>query len=376
MTVHAKSNLTGRINDRKLLTLARTNKTPQLQATRMLVLMTVFCLFLSPTMACKAPEIIDVRIHQAVLLQGSLWHPQYGTLVGWFSCPTRDCNNEWDKHWIADIRFMENVIIENPHYEAFLNGTLLIKKVLPMYDGRYFIMRVRTASGDEPNIYHLKVVQERPVLTLVNPQNIYVFEGMDVFFDAQVKAYPYARVSLSHVLESNESVIQEMSNVSSQILIKIPSITEASSGDYVLRAVNTVGSNNVSVRVSVEDIPGRSSSPIPDECSNDVNFTTAFRNPSVRALVIILALIIILAVIGIVIVLRSVLCKACNCHLNQGKQYDLEVNDKECDTTANNGNKSIAKEEMDSAEKVYHPFDVAGAFDRNRGAIALDGKYR
>ena len=96
------------------------------------------------------------------------------------------------------------------------------------------------------------LIPERPVLTLVNPQNIYVFEGMDVFFEAQVKAYPYARVSLSHVLESNESVIQEMSNVSSQILIKIPSITEASSGDYVLRAVNTVGSNNVSVRVSVE----------------------------------------------------------------------------------------------------------------------------
>lgn len=112
-----------------------------------------------------------------------------------------------------------------------------------------------------------------------------------------------------------------------------------------------------------------------DECSNDVNFTTAFRNPTVRALLIISALIIIPAVICIIIVLRSVLCKACTCHLNQGKQYDSEVYDKECDTTANNGNERIAKEEMDSAEKVYHPFDAAGAFDRNRGAIAFDGKY-
>ena len=103
-----------------------------------------------------APEIIDVRIHQAVLLQGSLWHPQYGTLVGWFSCPTRDCNNEWDKHWIADIRFMENVIIENPHCEAFLNGTLLIKKVLPMYNGRYFIMRVRKDTGPSQTFIILK----------------------------------------------------------------------------------------------------------------------------------------------------------------------------------------------------------------------------
>ena len=75
-----------------------------------------------------------------------------------------------------------------------------------------------------------------------------------------------------------------------------------------------------------------------DECSNDVNFTTAFRNPSVRALVIILAFIIILAVIGIVILLRLVLLKTCNCHLNQGKQYN---NDKECNTTANSSNDVI-----------------------------------
>ncbi|RMX59452.1 hypothetical protein pdam_00015665, partial [Pocillopora damicornis] len=195
-----------------------------------------------------APDLIHVEIHQRVLLQFSLMQPEYGMLIGWFSCPTRDCNNEWDKHWIADIYFMDKVHFENPHYSAFLNGTLLIKKVLPMYDERYFIMRVRTGTGDEPNIYHLKIVQERPVLTLVSQQNIYAFEGMDVFLEAQVKAYPYPRVSLSRVLESNESVIQEASNVSSQILMKIPSITNADSGDYVLYTENTVGNDTVTVR--------------------------------------------------------------------------------------------------------------------------------
>ena len=114
-----------------------------------------------------APEIIDVRIHQEVLLQGSLRHLQYGMLIGWFSCPTPDCNEDWNKHWIADIRFMEKVILENPHYSAFLNGTLLIKKVLLMFNGRYFIRRVRTASGDEPNIYHLKVVQGNVYLLII-----------------------------------------------------------------------------------------------------------------------------------------------------------------------------------------------------------------
>ena len=80
-------------------------------------------------------------------------------LIGWFSCPTRHCNNEWDKHWIADIHFMQKVTLENPHYSVFLNETLLIEKILPMHDGRYFIMRVKTDTGAKANIYRLKVVQ-------------------------------------------------------------------------------------------------------------------------------------------------------------------------------------------------------------------------
>ena len=65
------------------------------------------------------------------------------------------------------------------------------------------------------------------------------------FFEAQVKAYPYPWVSPSHVLESHERVIQETSNVSSQKLMKIPSITKASSGDYVLYAENAVGNDTL-----------------------------------------------------------------------------------------------------------------------------------
>ena len=35
-----------------------------------------------------------------------------------------------------------------------------------------------------------------------------------------------------------------------------------------------------------------------------------------------------------------------------------------------------AKEQMDRVENMYQPFDAVGAFDRNRGAIALAGKCR
>lgn len=54
--------------------------------------------------------------------------------------------------------------------------------------------------------------------------------------------------------------------------MKISSITKASSGDYVLYAENTVGNDTLTVRFYAEGMPGRSSSPPPDECSNDVNF--------------------------------------------------------------------------------------------------------
>ena len=62
---------------------------------------------------------------------------------------------------------MQDVPPGNPHYRAFLNGTLLIEKVLPMHDGRYFIMRVKTDTGAEPNIYHLKVVQGNVYILIV-----------------------------------------------------------------------------------------------------------------------------------------------------------------------------------------------------------------
>ena len=106
-------------------------------------------------------------IYQRVLLQCLLRQQEYGMLIGWFSCPTHDCNNEWDKHWIADIHFMKRVTLENPHFNASLNGTLLIKKVLPMYDGRYFLMPVKTDTGAKTSIYRRKVVQGNVYLLII-----------------------------------------------------------------------------------------------------------------------------------------------------------------------------------------------------------------
>ena len=98
-------------------------------------------------------------IYQRVLLQCLLRQPENGMLSGWFSCPTHDR--------IAVIHFMKKVTLENPHFNAFLNRTLLIKKVLPMYYGRYFIMRVKTDTGAKASIYRRKVVQGNVYLLII-----------------------------------------------------------------------------------------------------------------------------------------------------------------------------------------------------------------
>ena len=56
----------------------------------------------------------------------------------------------------------------------------------------------------------------------------------------------------NHVLESNQSVILRTSNVSSLILMKIPSITKANSGVYYMYTENIIGSDILTVRVYVE----------------------------------------------------------------------------------------------------------------------------
>ena len=66
-----------------------------------------------------------MRIHQGILSQSSLRHLEYGMLIDWFSCPTHNC-----KHWIADIHFMEKVILENPQVEILLRSYLDSFKIL------------------------------------------------------------------------------------------------------------------------------------------------------------------------------------------------------------------------------------------------------
>ena len=82
---------------------------------------------------------VTVRIHQRYLLACSAFSDQESVKdIGWYRCTTNDCEHEWDKHRIAHVQNMRETISDNPNFEVYTNGTLVIKRVLPVDDGKIF----------------------------------------------------------------------------------------------------------------------------------------------------------------------------------------------------------------------------------------------
>ncbi|XP_022807655.1 uncharacterized protein LOC111344674 isoform X1 [Stylophora pistillata] len=254
-----------------------------------LLLYGVFC------SSAKGLSRVPVRIHQRVSLHIPSIQLENGTEIGWFSCPTMSCHLGWNEHFLADITFMTKVSVDDPNLDVYPNGTLAIKKVLPIYDGRYFIMRVhlknRTSKAyssqikiDKGDVYILIILlsvnsvskhpsafisvtsspiliifflfPEPPTMTLISQQNIHVYVGMDLHLEAEVRAYPYPRVSLIHVVWTEQHVVKNISNdfSSSEIKLKVPNITKSGDGSYIIFAENALGNHNLTVRVYVQDL--------------------------------------------------------------------------------------------------------------------------
>lgn len=82
--------------------------------------------------------------------------------------------------------------VDDPNFDAHPNGTLVIKSVLLIYDGRNFIMRAHLKNmTSKAYTYHLKINKDSPTLTLVSQQNTNVYGGMEFYLEAEVRAYPY-----------------------------------------------------------------------------------------------------------------------------------------------------------------------------------------
>ena len=50
-----------------------------------------------------------------------------------------DCEHDLDKFWIAHVQNMTETITDNPNFDVYINGTLVIKKVLPVDGGKMFV---------------------------------------------------------------------------------------------------------------------------------------------------------------------------------------------------------------------------------------------
>ncbi|XP_022785044.1 uncharacterized protein LOC111325490 isoform X1 [Stylophora pistillata] len=222
-------------------------------ATKMVDVKTIFFLLLFLTMACQGLMNIPVRIGQRASLQVPLTQLENGTGIGWFYCPTKNCYPHWNKHFLAEIIFQRKARVDDPNFDSYLNGTLVIKNVPPSYDGSYFMARVHLNGTGKTYTYHLKITKGSPKLTFVSPKDIYVYVGMDLYLEAEVEGYPYPWVSLSH----DQHVLQNRSNFrSSKILRKVNSnITKADGGLYIICAGNAYGNHCLIMRVHVQNIP-------------------------------------------------------------------------------------------------------------------------
>ena len=82
---------------------------------------------------------VTVKIHERYLLACSAYSGRGNdTHISWYRCSTYDC---WDQFMIAHVNNKET-IADDPNFNVYTNGTLVIKKVLPVYDGNNFICRV------------------------------------------------------------------------------------------------------------------------------------------------------------------------------------------------------------------------------------------
>ena len=91
-----------------------------------------------------AEREVTAKIHERFLLPCPTFSdPENVTSIGWYGCSNDDCEHDWNKFLIAYVENMTDTIADNPNFELHTNHTLVIKKVLPVDDGKMFICIVK-----------------------------------------------------------------------------------------------------------------------------------------------------------------------------------------------------------------------------------------
>ena len=122
---------------------------------------------------------VTVKIHERRLLSCSASSdPENVKHIGWYRCSTDDCAHDWDKFRIAHVQNMRVTIPDNPNFEVYTNGTLVIKKVLPVDDRKMFIcIAQKTLIGRERSTTILHIAKGDIYISdnSNNTMGIYIF---------------------------------------------------------------------------------------------------------------------------------------------------------------------------------------------------------
>ena len=83
---------------------------------------------------------VTLKINQSFQLACPAFSdPENVTSIGWHRCSSDDCEHDWDKFKIAHVQNRNETIADNPNFEVNTDGTLFIKRVQPVDDGKMFI---------------------------------------------------------------------------------------------------------------------------------------------------------------------------------------------------------------------------------------------
>lgn len=104
---------------------------------------------------------VTVQINQTIVLACSAANNSENVEhIGWYRCRTADCESKWDNSRIARVERMRKPIVDNPNFDIYVNGTLVIKRVMAVDDGKIFICKAkRNLTGVETSTTILKIAK-------------------------------------------------------------------------------------------------------------------------------------------------------------------------------------------------------------------------
>ncbi|XP_030634815.1 matrix-remodeling-associated protein 5 [Chanos chanos] len=146
-------------------------------------------------------------------------------------------------------------------FEAHPNGTLIIRKVLPVDRGQY-LCSVQNQYGEDKAAVTLIVVSEHPRVLQPRYRDATVYLGDSIDLECQSKGYPLPRVTwvlpdraMVHTSALPPTTTEQRIVLSANGTLQINSVINTDRGIYKCIASNAAGADAITVRLHVTSMP-------------------------------------------------------------------------------------------------------------------------